>query len=58
VDRCLAEIAAAEAILSSGHPDIQGLLLALADWSAELRILEAMRTNEEPPPDPSESGGG
>ena len=22
-----------------GHPDLQGLCLALADWSAELRLL-------------------
>lgn len=24
----------------SGHPDVEGLCLALADWSAELKILE------------------
>ncbi len=23
-----------------GHPDLQGLCLALADWSAELRLIE------------------
>jgi len=40
VDRCSAEIAAIEALLLAGHPDVEGLCLALSDWSAELRILE------------------
>ena len=43
VDRCRAEIASAEALLRNGHPDIEGLCLALSDWSAELRILEGER---------------
>jgi hypothetical protein len=43
VDRCRAEIAAAEALLRAGHPDVEGLCMALADWSAELRILERGR---------------
>ena len=38
--RCRAEIAAVEALLRAGHPDVAGLCLALSDWSAELRILE------------------
>ena len=46
VARCRAEIATARALLLAGHPDIEGLCMALADWSAELRILEA----EAPPP--------
>jgi hypothetical protein len=46
VDRCRDEIAAAESLLLSGHPDVEGLCMALADWSAELRILES----EAPPP--------
>ena len=45
VDRCQAEIAATEAFLLAGHPDVEGLCLTLADWSAELRILKA----EAPP---------
>ena len=45
VDRCRAEIAAAKSLLLAGHPDVEGLCMALADWSAELRILEA----EAPP---------
>lgn len=40
IDRCYAEIADAERLLRAGHPDVQGLCLALSDWSAELRILE------------------
>ena len=40
VDRCRAEIAAIEEMLRAGHPSIEGLCLALSDWSAELRILE------------------
>ncbi len=38
--RCRAEICQAERLLRAGHPDVQGLCLALADWSEELRILE------------------
>ena len=33
--------------LRAGHPDVEGLCLALADWSEELRILEAQL--EKPP---------
>ncbi|HZV05585.1 MAG TPA: hypothetical protein VE999_10925 [Gemmataceae bacterium] len=40
IDRCHAEIAEAQRLLRAGHPDVQGLCLALSDWSAELRILE------------------
>jgi hypothetical protein len=46
VDRCRDEIAGAEASLLAGHPDVEGLCMALANWSAELRILRA----EAPPP--------
>jgi hypothetical protein len=35
--------------LRAGHPDIHGLCLALADWSAELRILEGEQRQEKPP---------
>jgi hypothetical protein len=38
--RCRTEIAAVIALLQTGHPDVEGLCLALADWSAQLRILE------------------
>jgi len=40
IERCRREIAAVEAELLAGNPDIQGLCLALSDWSAELRILQ------------------
>ena len=43
MERCRREIAAIEAELLAGNPDIQGLCLALSDWSTELRILQ----NEE-----------
>ena len=40
VERYQREIAAIEATLLAGHPDVAGLCLALSDWSAELRILK------------------
>jgi hypothetical protein len=40
MERCLREIAAIEAEILKGNPDLRGLLLALADWHAELRILQ------------------
>jgi len=39
--RCRQEIAAVEDQLRAGHLDVHGLCLALADWSAELRLLQA-----------------
>ena len=47
--RCRAEIRTIEALLLAGHPDVEGLCLALLDWSAELRILEGAEAG--PPPD-------
>jgi hypothetical protein len=40
IERCKREIAAVEAELLAGNPDLRGLCLALADWHAEWRILE------------------
>jgi hypothetical protein len=40
MDRCRREIEAIEAELLAGNPDVEGLCLALSDWSAELRILQ------------------
>jgi len=40
MERCLREIAVIEAELLAGNPDVQGLCLALSDWSAEPRILQ------------------
>ena len=39
MERCHREIAAIEAQILAGNPDLAGLCLALSDWSAELRIL-------------------
>ena len=39
--RCRQEIAQIEALLRDGHTDMHGLLLALQDWSQELRLLES-----------------
>ena len=43
IGRCRKQVAAVEAELLAGNPKIEGLVLALSDWSAELRILQ----NEE-----------
>jgi len=40
IERCRREIAAIEAEILAGNPDLQGLCLALSDWSAELRLIE------------------
>ena len=40
MQRCHREIATVEAEILAGNPDLAGLCLALADWSAELRILQ------------------
>jgi hypothetical protein len=29
-----------ESAIRAGHPDIEGLCLALADWSGELRLIK------------------
>jgi len=33
----------------AGNPDVEGLCLALADWNAELRILEDERRRYQHP---------
>jgi hypothetical protein len=40
VERCRREIAEIERLLRAGHPDLEGLLRGLSDWSAELRLLQ------------------
>jgi hypothetical protein len=40
IEQCRREIAAIEALLLAGHPDLQGLCLALSDWWGELRMIE------------------
>jgi len=45
IERCRRELADAETKLRAGHPDLQGLSLALRDWSTELRILKGMHAD-------------
>ena len=40
MERCRREIAAIEAEILAGNPDLPGLCLALSDWHAELRLLQ------------------
>jgi hypothetical protein len=49
MERCRSEIAAIEAEILKGNPDLPGLCQALSDWSMELRILEAEQRREKPP---------
>jgi hypothetical protein len=34
--------------MRAGHPDLEGLCLALADWSAELRLIKQEMNEKEP----------
>jgi len=34
-------------LLRAGHPDVEGLCLALTDWANELRILEEQTYGKE-----------
>ena len=38
IERCRREIAKIETLIMSGHPDVQGLCLALNDWNAEMKL--------------------
>jgi len=49
IERCKREIAAVEAEILAGNADLPGLCLALSDWHAEWRILEAEQRREKPP---------
>ena len=50
--RCKREIAAIEAEIVAGNPDLPGLCLALSDWHEELRILQQeARQHEDYKPD-------
>ena len=49
IERCKREIAAIEAEILAGNPDLPGLCLALSDWHAEWRILEEEQRREKPP---------
>jgi hypothetical protein len=39
LERCDCELRQIEVLLRDGHPDMEGLLLALADWRKERRLL-------------------
>ena len=41
LQRCDEEIRRVEVLLRGGHSDVDGLLLALVDWSTERRLLRA-----------------
>jgi hypothetical protein len=60
IERCRTEMAAIEAELLAGNADVEGLCLALADWSAELRILQGRSggPHAENPQQDREVGGG
>jgi hypothetical protein len=47
--RCTKEIAQVEAQLRAGHRDLEGLLLALLDWSRERQMIESGRCRWELP---------
>jgi hypothetical protein len=55
IERCRREIAAIEAELLAGNPDVAGLCLALSDWWAELKILEG--TSRDAPTPTSQAPG-
>jgi hypothetical protein len=58
MERCRREIAAIEAEIRAGNPDLAGLCLALSDWSAELRILQREARLYEDARQDREIGGG
>jgi len=47
LERCYREIAVIEAELLAGNPDVEGLLLGLGDWHAELRILQDEKRRQD-----------
>jgi hypothetical protein len=44
LERCDYELGEIERTLREGHPDVEGLLLALADWGTERRLVIAAWT--------------
>jgi hypothetical protein len=56
IARARREIAAIEAEILAGNPEVEGLCLGLSDWSWELRRL-LKEQNEKSPPG-LEGGGG
>src|SRR5713226_6491389 len=57
LQRCQVEIQSARSQLLDGHPDIQGLVLALSDWCQEERIIrELLRSAAEADRNPESRG--
>jgi hypothetical protein len=55
-EHCRHEIAAIEALIVAGHPDLQGLCLALSDWCGELRLIEQETDLKTTKPATAEAG--
>jgi hypothetical protein len=47
IERCRREIAAVEAEILAGNPDLQGLCLALVDWSYALRVYQKEQRRQD-----------
>jgi len=47
-ERCRREIAEIEALLLPGHPDVEGLCMALSDWWMELLIEREVGLQSRP----------
>ena len=46
LERCEMEIENAKRLIYEGHPETEGLLMALSDWRKERKIiLETLRNN-------------
>jgi len=56
IERCRREIAAIEALIRAGHPDLEGLCLALSDWCGELRLIEQEMALKAKMPAAAEAG--
>jgi hypothetical protein len=58
MNRCRDEIATIEKLIVAGHPELQGLCLALSDWCAELRLIEWEIDQQTKKPAAAEAGAG
>lgn len=43
IERCEMEIREAKDLLRAGHPDVEGLMMAVRDWQYERRLLPQER---------------
>jgi hypothetical protein len=57
MEHCRREIEVIEAQIRVGHVDVQGLCLALSDWSGELRLLLADERKKSRRGDAPAAGG-